>query len=56
MPTSVDDLHSANNKLNKQNNLSEKGEVINGRGDKPNKHDIVTGSTRTAKPFRLTRT
>src|ERR1700690_2634811 len=29
---SVDDLHSANNKLSKQNNLSEKGEVINGRG------------------------
>ena len=33
---SVDDLHSANNKLSKENNLSEKGEVINGRGDKPN--------------------
>ena len=44
--TSVDDLHSANNKLSKQNNLSEKGEVINGRGDKPNRHDILTGSTR----------
>jgi hypothetical protein len=42
--TSVADLHSANNKLNKQNNLSEKGEVINGRGDKPNRHDILTGS------------
>ena len=42
--TSVDDLHSANNKLNKQNNLSEKGEVINGRGDTPNRHDILTGS------------
>ncbi len=28
--TSVEDLHSANNKLNKQNSLSEKGEVING--------------------------
>ena len=42
--TSVDDLHSANNKLTKQNNLSEKGEVINGRGDKPNRHDILTGS------------
>ena len=41
---SVEDLHSANNKLNKQNNLSEKGEVINGRGDKPNRHDILTGS------------
>ena len=41
---SVADLHSANNKLSKQNNLSEKGEVINGRGDKPNRHDILTGS------------
>lgn len=41
---SVADLHSANNKLAKQNNLSEKGEVINGRGDKPNRHDILTGS------------
>jgi hypothetical protein len=42
--TSVEDLHSANNKLSKQNNLSEKGEVINGSGDKPNRHDILTGS------------
>jgi len=42
--TNVDDLHSANNKLSKENNLSEKGEVINGRGDKPNRHDILTGS------------
>jgi hypothetical protein len=41
---SVNDLHSANNKLTKQNDLSEKGEVINGRGDKPNRHDILTGS------------
>ena len=41
---SVADLHSANNKLNKENDLSEKGEVINGRGDKPNRHDILTGS------------
>ena len=42
--TSVDDLHSANNKLTKENDLSEKGEVINGYGDKPNRHDILTGS------------
>ena len=41
---SVADLHSANNKLNKENSLSEKGAVINGRGDKPNRHDILTGS------------
>ena len=49
--TSVADLHSANNKLNKQNNLSEKGEVINGRGDKPNRHDIITGSTANGTAF-----
>jgi hypothetical protein len=49
--TSVDDLHSANNKLTKQTNLSEKGEVINGRGDQPNKHDILTGSTPEGRAF-----
>jgi hypothetical protein len=42
---SVDDLHSAGNALTKQTALSEKGEVINGRGDTPNRHDILTGST-----------
>ena len=41
---SVDDLHSANNQLNKQNSLTEKGEVVPGRGDKPNQHDMLTGS------------
>jgi hypothetical protein len=49
--TSVGDLHSAGNKLNKQNNLSEKAEIINGRGDKPNRHDIMTGSTPDGKAF-----
>jgi hypothetical protein len=49
--TNVDDLHSANNKLSKPNNLSEKGEVINGRGDTPNRHDILTGSTPDGKAF-----
>jgi len=42
--TSVADLHSANNKLGKQTSLTEKGEVVNGRGDTPNRHDILTGS------------
>ena len=42
--TSVDDLHGANNKLNKQTALTEKGQPINGRGDQPNMHDILTGS------------
>src|SRR5215218_417123 len=40
----VDDLHSANNKINKQTALSEKGQPVNGRGDTPNMHDILTGS------------
>ena len=42
--TSVDDLHSASNKLTKQTALSEKGEVVSGRGDGVNMHDILTGS------------
>jgi hypothetical protein len=39
----VAELHGANN-LTKQTTLTEKGEVNNGRGDTPNKHDILTGS------------
>jgi len=41
---SVADLHSDTNKLSKENSLNEKGEVNNGRGDTPNRHDIMTGS------------
>jgi len=41
---SVDDLHSDNNKLGKENSLTEKGTMVNGRGDNPNTHDILTGS------------
>ena len=40
----VEDLHGPNNKLSKENSLSEKGQVLNGRGDTPNEHDILTGS------------
>ncbi|MQW88665.1 hypothetical protein [Sinorhizobium saheli] len=40
----VASLHSDNNNLTKQTALNEKGEVINGRGDTPNRHDILTGS------------
>ena len=41
--TDVTQLHG-NNNLTKQTALSEKGEIINGRGDTPNRHDILTGS------------
>ncbi len=43
--TSVDDLHSANNKLSRENSLTERGTMIAGFGYAPNWHDIVTGST-----------
>jgi hypothetical protein len=39
----VAELHGANS-LTKQTALSEKGDVINGRGDTPNRHDVLTGS------------
>jgi hypothetical protein len=47
----VDDLHSANNKLGKENSLTEKGAAVNGRGDNPNMHDILTGSQSNGTAF-----
>jgi hypothetical protein len=40
----VDDLHSANNNLNKETVMDEKGRPVNGRTEQPSKHDIMTGS------------
>src|SRR5437773_3353825 len=47
----VADLHGASNNLGKQTSLSEKGEVINGRGDTPNRHDVLTGSQPDGSAF-----
>jgi hypothetical protein len=47
----VDQLHGAANNLNKQTALTEKGEVVNGRGDTPNMHDILTGSQPDGRAF-----
>jgi len=41
--TSVDNLHT-DNKITKLTALTEKGEIVNGRGDTPNMHDILTGT------------
>ena len=41
---SVEDLHSDSNNINKQTALTEKGELVSGRGDAVNMHDILTGS------------
>jgi len=40
----VDELHG-NNKLTKQTALTENGDVVMGRGDAVNMHDVLTGST-----------
>jgi hypothetical protein len=40
----VEELHSAKNNLTKDTALDEKGQPVNDRTQKPNKHDILTGS------------
>src|SRR5262249_54833166 len=42
--TDVARLHSAANNINKQTALTETGALVNGSGDTPNTHDILTGS------------
>jgi hypothetical protein len=46
----LQELHGAN-KLDKQTGLTEKGEPVNGRGDDPNMHDILTGSQADGTAF-----
>ena len=49
----VAELHGANN-LTKQTALNEKGGVVNGRGDTPNTHDMLTGSQPDGTAFPAT--
>jgi hypothetical protein len=49
--TSVDDLHSANNKITRETALTEKGAMVNGVGMQPNQHDAMTGSTAEGRAF-----
>jgi hypothetical protein len=46
----VAELHGANN-LTKQTALGEKGDLTNGRGDTPNRHDMLTGSQSDGTAF-----
>ncbi len=47
----VADLHSENANLTKETILTEKGDMVNGRGDQPNMHDILTGSQMDGTAF-----
>ena len=48
--TNIENLHG-NNNITKQTNLTEQGNVVNGRGDTPNMHDILTGSQTNGLAF-----
>lgn len=47
----LDELHYSNVGLSKENSLDERGKVVNGRGDSPNQHDILTGSQLNGMAF-----
>jgi hypothetical protein len=49
--TSVDDLHSANNKITIDTGLTERGQRVPGVGYTKVEHDIVTGSTPDGRAF-----
>ncbi len=48
--TDIEELHGDNN-LTKDTQLTEKGEIVNGRGDTPNQHDILTGANLDGTTF-----
>jgi len=45
------DIQRDRNNLHKQSALNEKGEVVSGRGDTPNRHDILTGSQSDGRAY-----
>lgn len=49
--TNLADLHGTATNLTKQTALNEKGQPVNGRGDTPNQHDILTGSQADGTAF-----
>lgn len=48
---SIADLHAASNAMTKQTNVNERGAVVNGRGDTPNEHDVLTGAQEDGTAF-----
>jgi len=47
----VNALHADGNNINKATALDERGEVVNGVGDQPNRHDILTGTRADGKAY-----
>ena len=51
--TDIAQLHS-DNAINKETALTEAGQVVNGRGDSPNDHDILTGTRQDGQATNMT--
>lgn len=49
---SLDELHSDKNTINKENAVTERLDPVNGVGDTPNVHDILTGSRPDGTAFQ----
>ena len=47
----IEALHNQNNNINKATALNERGEMVNGSGDQPNRHDILTGTLPDGRSF-----
>jgi hypothetical protein len=47
----VEELHTEPNKINKETALDENGQMVKGRGDEPNQHDILTGTQQDGTAF-----
>jgi hypothetical protein len=47
--SNVDDLHMDRNNIRKPTALDESGNMVNGVGDTPNQHDMLTGSDSTGR-------
>jgi hypothetical protein len=47
----VEELHMEPNKINKETAVDENGQMVKGRGDEPNQHDILTGSEQDGTAF-----
>jgi len=45
------DVQRDRNNIHKLSALNEKGEIVNGRGDNPNRHDILTGSQSDGRAY-----
>ncbi len=47
----VDELHGANNNLNQDTAITERGTIVSHAGMDPNYHDVLTGSTPEGRAF-----